>query len=97
MEAIRADYKTLIKCGRRCAYDLHHVVDDLPKDSHWRTHFDMQNRAQHWVQLFAKGNPGKDYRHEMHWENEKLAMQLDRLHNWCTERGLNPPDDRIPF
>lgn len=91
-----ADYETLIRLARRCAYDLHHVVGDLPRDSFFIKEADMGTRAQAWVHLFAKGNPGKDYRHELMRERDDLAKRLDELHAWCAEQGLRPEDKRGP-
>jgi hypothetical protein len=96
-EALRSDYETLIKLARRCAYDLAHVVDDLPKDSFWRTKFHMVEHAQWWVDLFTKGNPGKDYRHRLQHELNTANDRLKRLHEWCSAQGLNPPDERDVF
>ena len=94
-----ADYETLIRLARRCAYDLSHVADAIPDDSFYLTSLRMDERARMWVTLFAKGNPGKDYRHKLAAEKQDLARQLDALHDWCKERGLTPPDrrDAVPF
>jgi hypothetical protein len=92
------DYEALIRSARRCAYDLRHTVQQLPSDDSFVTFFGMRERAQHWVDLFAKGNPGKDYRTEQSREIDSLNMQLDRIYAWAEKEGLSPPiDERIPF
>jgi hypothetical protein len=97
-ESYRADYENLIRLARRCAYDLRHTVQQLPSDDSFVTFFGMRERARHWVDLFAKGNPGKDYRTEQSREIDNLNMQLDRIYAWAEKEGLNPPmDQRIPF
>ncbi len=94
----RSDYETLIRLARRCAYDLRHTVYMLPEDHFYRKEFGMTTRANWWVAQFSKGNPGKDYRHELQREIGDLQSQLNQLHAWCRERGLEPPDNRdIPF
>lgn len=94
----REDYETLIRLARRCAYDLRHTVDMLPDQHFYRKDLKMHERAHWWVTLFAKGNPGKDYRMELQRDIADLTHQLDEVHNWCRERGLEPPDRRdIPW
>ncbi len=97
--ALLSDYETLIRLARRCAYDLRHVVGDLPETSYFITDAGMRDRADMWVGLFAKGNPGKDYRQETAMALESRTRQLDSLHAWCKDRGLEPPDERdyAPF
>ena len=92
-----ADYETLVRLARRCAYDLRHVVDELPADSYFVTSAGMRERAEMWVGLFAKGNPGKDYRHRITTERDGLASKLDSLRAWCVERGMEPPDESLSF
>ncbi len=94
----RADYETLIRLARRCAYDLRHTIDQLPLDHFYIEEMGMRNRSNWWVAQFSKGNPGKDYRHEMQRDIDHLRYELNKLHDWCAERGLSPPDGRdIPF
>lgn len=94
----RADYETLIRLARRCAYDLRHTVDQLPPEHFYNKEMGMRSRSNWWVAQFAKGNPGKDYRHEMHREISELKNDLDKLYDWCAEQGLTPPERRdIPF
>ena len=94
----RSDYETLVRLARRCAYDFSHTVDVLPDDHYYIKDFGMRERADWWVALFAKGNPGKDYRMELQRRVDKAESELDRLHEWCAAQGLSPPDGRdIPF
>ena len=62
-DALSEDYEALIRNARRCAYDLKHATDRIPDDDFLVDK--LQNRARMWVTLFAKGNPGKDYRHRL--------------------------------
>lgn len=96
------DYNTLIKLARRCAYDLRHTVDNIPRDHYYIKEFGFEKRARYWVDLFAKGNPGKDYRHEMHLEMARLENKLEQIAAWAKENNVKIPahllpDDDIPF
>lgn len=83
-------YETLIRLARRCAYDLDHVTQSLPKDSYFIKEFDMREQARWWVQLFAKGNPGKDYRTEQAHTISRLEMKIRSL-----ERELGREEDQF--
>lgn len=57
-----ADYEVLVRMARRCAYDFAHATSFLPKETWFMGRDEWEQRANFWVRLFAKGNPGKDYR-----------------------------------
>jgi hypothetical protein len=97
-EDYRKDYETLVRMARRCAYDLAHTVDALPAGHFYLTELDMRERSNWWVACFTKGNPGKDYRLTLERDRGGMERQLNDLHAWCKEHGLEPPDNRdIPF
>lgn len=77
---LKKDYETLIRLARRCAYDLCHTVDQIPADHYYIKTFGFDKRARYWVDLFAKGNPGKDYRHEL---MRDLKKQNGSWLSWC--------------
>lgn len=92
-----ADYENLIRLARRCAYDLSHVVDYLPENS-VLNELGMRDRSDYWLDLFRKGNPGKDYRTELLRENQELNRELDIA--YAELEKLSPKstnDSRIPF
>lgn len=81
-DSILQDYETLIRSARRCAYDLDHVVTALEMvdpDHFFIKECDFSARARTWVHLFAKGNPGKDYRMNMHREVDRLEQEIQEL------------------
>lgn len=98
---LKKDYETLIKLSRRCAYDLRHAVEHIPRDHYYITEFGFRQRATMWIDLFAKGNPGKDYRHEMQRDIENLLVKVEKLQELCRANGVEVPDDLrdddIPF
>lgn len=57
-----ADYEVMVRLARRCAYDFGHAVSFIPEKTYFMSRDEWEGIARHWVQLFAKGNPGKDYR-----------------------------------
>lgn len=65
-----ADYEVLVRLARRCAYDFGHAASFIPETTYFMSRDEWEGVAGHWVRLFAKGNPGKDYR-------MKRNMELD--------------------
>lgn len=72
--SLMEDYETLIRLARRCSYDFAHALDYLPRDHYICTELHMAERPNIWIKIFAKGNPGKDYR-------LKYLGELDRTQN----------------
>lgn len=72
-----ADYEVLVRLARRCAYDFGHASSFIPEKSWYMTKAQWEERANFWVRLFAKGNPGKDYRmrSDMDCEEWKAAAE----------------------
>jgi len=83
------DYNTLVRLARRCAYDLRHTVDAIPQDHFMIARLRMNEAANYWTSLFAKGNPGKDYRLKMHSEIEDLRKRNDKLLKLCRDNNVD--------
>ena len=98
-----ADYETLVRLARRCAYDLCHTADDLSGDSFLKDY--MPERARRWANLFAKGNPGKDYRSTLQCELEVAERYADKIWDYYEDRLDEIPvelretilNHRVPF
>lgn len=76
-----ADYEMLIRLARRCAYDFSHSAEDMGliisfSETSRKPFTDWYKTAQFWIRLFAKGNPGKDYRHKLMNRNADLERAL---------------------
>lgn len=97
---ISEDYEILIRMARLCAYDLEHVIQDLPRTSFLITTFDIEDRARRRSRLFA-GNPGKDYKIKLATNLDNANEKLDSIYEYCEENGIQLPDNlkdtRIPF
>ncbi len=88
-QVLIVDYEILIRAARRCAYDLCHAADYIPSDEFVAA--ELRERGQHWAELFAKGNPGKDYRNQLHHRINELATALEKANDYCKK---NP--DKVP-
>jgi hypothetical protein len=84
---LREDYETLVRLARRCAYDLRHAADDVPRDN-W---MNWAARANSWVSLFAKGNPGKDYRMQMQRDLSEARDHAEQLVELCRLHDVPVP------
>jgi hypothetical protein len=99
---VAEQHDLLIKCARRCAYDLGHAIDLIyltgPTD-HRRDLVEHLTRNQkHWIGLFKSGNHMKDYHHHLHNTIEKQEVTIDRLYRLLDEAGIeDPKDERLPF
>jgi hypothetical protein len=95
-EEYRKDYENLVRLARRCAYDFSHAADFIPtKDRpvHWTPDIDWSGRAGWWVALFAKGNPGKDYRNKVAMDLSFMTMHATDLLEIIDKAGLG---DKVP-
>jgi hypothetical protein len=88
----REDYETLIRLARRCAYDFKHAADYVGREHAWMPEIAWSARAGSWVQLFAKGNPGKDYRTKQGTEIIQMEGDIRQLMELFEERGVPIPD-----
>lgn len=98
----REDYETLIRLARRCAYDMKHMADYVGREHAWMPEIAWAARAGSWVGLFAKGNPGKDYRSQLSHDLAMAEMAIERLIALCEEHKVPIPHDidesfRRPF
>lgn len=92
---VRADYETLIRLARRCAYDFSHASDFTPRmgDPTYWLQIDWNERAESWIGLFSKGNPGKDYRIDLVRDLDLARINVGLLIDVLRENGL---EDKIP-
>lgn len=88
--ALLEDYEALIRNARRCAYDYKHCADTLPSSETLAGM--LQSRANFWALLFAKGNPGKDYRHRLNCRVEELEIALERIEKYFAKQGGVPEE-----
>lgn len=93
MLALSKDYETLIRMARRCAYDLSHVVNKVRPGCYFDTP-EFRDRVAYWVTYFARGNPGKDYRNELHHHIDELERDVRRLEKELQEKTSR---DRTPI
>lgn len=83
------DYNTLVRLARRCAYDLRHTTDAVPRDHFMIAKFRMHEAANYWTSLFAKGNPGKDYRLKMLTQIDDLKKENEKLRQVCFDNNID--------
>lgn len=97
-----ADYEVLVRLARRCAYDFSHACDFVEMPKYLRD-IDYPGRARMWVRLFAKGNPGKDYRIQTVQRLEQAEDAVRTLVKLCQANDVEIPphignmDCLIPF
>lgn len=84
---ILSDYETLVRLARRCAYDFAHAVDYVKLPA-YLSDLDYSARANMWISLFAKGNPGKDYRLRYMMELDQADNDRKTLFEIIKEHGL---------
>lgn len=95
------DYEVLIRMARRCAYDFAHAASFLPKETFYMGRDEWEARANSWIRLFARGNPGKDYRVKRDMELQKAeaiakeAIELLRKNNIPVPRHMDGLE--LPF
>jgi len=87
----------MIRCARRCAYDLGHAIDLI--DNHDDMLVQMLIRKQkHWIDLFKGGNSAKDYAVRLHDELDRADETIERLYALLDAAGIeDPKDKRLPF
>lgn len=78
-----------IKAARRCAYDLRHAADEMPKGEFRDI---LSGRAVGWLTIFDPTNGPKDYRHRLHRDIVMLEMENERLIELLKSKGIDPDD-----
>lgn len=91
--SVMDDYETLIRLARRCAYDFSHASDYVKVPPHLAEIIDYESRARWWVALFAKGNPGKDYRMRCATNMNEANERLELLLAFFNERAIDLPPE----
>ncbi len=96
VSALRDQHMMLIKCARRCAYDLMHCSSDLSLyDEKWSNIY--RDRARHWDSIFSPDGV-KNYRLELHMKIIDLERSNAKMSDMLKELGVyNPHDERMPF
>lgn len=101
-DQILQDYEVLVRLARRCAYDFSHACDYVRLPS-YLSDLNYQERARMWIALFAKGNPGKDYRIRQSQQLEEAERAVQELVRLCQVHDIEIPkhiddmDCLIPF
>lgn len=91
--ALLDDYELLVRCARRCAYDLNHCVGMIDRERYSALKPLLESKADHWVDLFAKGNPGKDYRHDLLRRLHDAQDALEKIDNYFRSQGNGYPKE----
>lgn len=98
---IAETHDIMIRCARRCAYDLGHAIDMIhlqPGDYRRDLVEHLRAAQRHWIGLFKSGNHMKDYRLHLHHELGKRNQTIERLYALLDEHKIeDPQDDRVGF
>lgn len=98
---IAETHDIMIRCARRCAYDLGHAIDMIDlKPGDYRADLvkHLRSTQEHWIGLFRSGNHMKDYRLYLHHELDKRARTIERLYGLLDQHKIeDPQDERIGF
>jgi hypothetical protein len=98
---IAEEHDLLIRCARRCAYDLDHAIGliRLDKNDYMRPIVQrLEQNQKHWIGLFKGGNSMKAYRHELQNEIYQQDLIINRLYKLLDDAGIiDPSDQRLPF
>lgn len=86
-----ADYEVLIRLARRCAYDFAHASSFIPEKTYFMSRSEWEDAAGHWVTLFAKGNPGKDYRMKRDAEKDAWRAAAEDAAETLRAHGIELP------
>lgn len=85
----------MTKAGRRCAYDLRHAASCIHDPAEQQLFHD---RAYMWLNVFNPGSDGKNYRHRLHIEIDRLETRIEKLVALCEAAGIDVHSDQdIPF
>jgi hypothetical protein len=83
----------LVKAARRCAYDLAHAADSIPR--HDEFHKVFTERAYMWQKVFTPGDDGKNYRHRLHGVIGDLERKIEKLRKRCEDNNIDISDLRL--
>ncbi len=95
-DGLQESHEILIRCARRCAYDLQHAVSFIPA-KHTRVAERLQVKADWWIDLFSSGNSVKDYRLQLHRELDERDVTIAALRAALQKHGVEDPTQPIPF
>ena len=95
----------LTKAGQRCAYDLRHACADIwrltPKTNEAGDKIAYNEiwaqRSHMWLEIFDINGGGKNYRHDLHIEIQRLESQVANYQKFLKEQGIEDPFDKVPF
>lgn len=96
-EGFKETHEILIRCARRCAYDLSHVVQLI--DPNFNSIAErMIERSKHWVDLFKSGNSMKDYRIHLYTLIENKDKEIKRLRKLIKDNNIQDfESEEMPF
>jgi hypothetical protein len=86
-----ADYEVLVRLARRCAYDFAHASSFIPEKTYFMSRAEWEDAAGYWVSLFAKGNPGKDYRMKRDAERDAWRAAAEEAAQVLRENSIELP------
>lgn len=96
-----ADYEVLIRLARRCAYDFAHATEFIPEKTYFMGRDEWDRIARSWVTLFAKGNPGKDYRIKREMERDQARRIAREAIDLLIQHNIEVPEHmqgiELPF
>lgn len=96
--------RLLVKAGRRCAYDMKHMVSIMSSMSQtlklygheeWRMHEHerYQARAENWLQIFNPADDGGDYRDRLHHQISDLQTQIGKYKELLAKHNIEDSVD----
>ena len=77
VDSLKELLEVTTKAGRRCAYDLSHAIDLIPRDDPFVQ--SLRERAELWLSIFNPANGPNDYRNSLHHEIFKLEGEIVQL------------------
>lgn len=93
-DANRELMELLVKCSRRCAYDLSHCAGDVRDDrlsEYWH------KRACQWTEVFDPACGLKDYRATLHLRITEIECVNRALIKLCEDHGIDVSAYKLPF
>jgi hypothetical protein len=87
-------FELLVKAGRRCAYDLKHAFEHIPKDDVIKPM--LEGRAEMWLRVFNPDGGVKDYRADLHRDLDRVTTNYESAVRLLDEHKI-PNDFDIDF